>query len=107
MLAQCSKRWATIRVTLCQCRVFDVWLSPGDTQRLIHVAGSLGSPHPPSLPQLTSRGVLCNIEGRSWLRYLSSKIANFVLLKAYFWPWQLKALQIHIIYTSLVCNTTE
>ena len=76
-------------------------------ERLIHVAGSLGSPQPPSLPQLTSRGVLCNIEVRSWLRYLSSTISNFVLLKVDFWPWQLKALQIHIIYTFVVCNTTE
>ena len=71
------------------------------------MAGSLGSPHPPSLLQLTSRGVLCNIEVRSWLRYLSSKILNFVLLKVDIWPWQLKALQIHIIYKFLVCNTTE
>ena len=66
-----------------------------------------GSPHPPCLPQLTSREVLCNIEVRSWLRYLSSKISNFILFKVIFWPWQLKALQIHIIYTFLACNTTE
>ena len=51
-----------------------------------------GSPHPPPLPQLTSRGVLCNIEVRSWLRYISSIISRFVLLKVDFWPWQLKAL---------------
>ena len=72
-------------------------------ERLIHMAPSLGSPH----PQLTSRRVLCNIEVRSWLRYLSSKISIFLLLKVDFWPWQLMALQIHIMYTFLVCNTTE
>ena len=71
------------------------------------MAGSLGSPDPPFLPQMTSRGVLCNIEVRSYLRYLFSKISHFVLLKVDFWPWQLKALQIRIIYTFLVCNATE
>ena len=76
-------------------------------ERLIHVAACLGSPHPPSLSQLTSREALCNIEVGSWLRYISSKISHFVLLNVDFWPWQLKALQIHIIYTFLVCNTTE
>ena len=92
------------RLTLCQCLVFAMGCDQVTPERLIHLALAGQSP---SLPQLTSRGVLCNIEVRSWLRYLSSKISHLVLLKVDFWPWQLKALQIHIIYTFLVCNTTE
>ena len=42
----------------------------------------------PSLPHLTQPVMLRNITIRSWLRYLSQKIANFVLLKLDFWTLQ-------------------
>ena len=41
-------------------------------------------PHP-SLPHLSQRVMLRSITIRSWERYLSLKIANFVLLKLDFW----------------------
>ena len=61
----------------------DSWVGVHECQQ--SVAGGLPTfPHP-SLPYLTQPVLLPNITIRSWLRYLSPKIANFVLLKLDFW----------------------
>ena len=61
----------------------DSWVGVHECQQ--SVAGGLATfPHP-SLPHLTQPNMLRNITIRSWLRYLSPKIANFVLLKLDFW----------------------
>ena len=64
----------------------DSWVGVHECQQ--SVAGGLATfPHP-SLPHLTQRNMLRNLTIRSWLRYLSPKIANFVLLKLDFWTRQ-------------------
>ena len=61
----------------------DSWVGVHECQQ--SVAGGLATfPHP-SLPHLTQPVMLHNKTIRSWLRYLSPKIANFVLLKLDFW----------------------
>ena len=52
------------------------------------VAGGLATISHPSLPHLKQPVMLRNITIRSWLRYLSPKIANFVLLKLDLWTRQ-------------------
>ena len=82
MLGQRFRWWVIIKLALCQRLVFAV--------QLLHmklkgksVAGE--GITAPSLPPLTSTKlpstVLCNIQLRSWLRHLSSKISTFVILK--------------------------
>ena len=58
----------------------DSWIGVHECQQ--SVAGGLATlSHP-------SRVMIRNITIRSWLRYLSPKIANFVLLKLDFWTRQ-------------------
>ena len=46
--------------------------------------------------------MLRNITIRSWLRYLSPKIANFVLLKLDFWTRQCKEMNSLLIILSCI-----
>ena len=64
----------------------DSWVGVHECQQ--SVPGGLATFSHPSLPHLTQPVMLCNITIRSWLRYLSPKIANFVLLKLDFWTRQ-------------------
>ena len=64
----------------------DSWVGAHECQQ--SVSGGLATFSHPSLPYLTQRVMLSNITIRSWLRYLSPKIANFVLLKLAFWTRQ-------------------
>ena len=64
----------------------DSWVGVHECQQ--SDAGGLSTYSHPSLPHLTQRVMLRNITIRSWLRYLSPKIANFVLLKLDFWTRQ-------------------
>ena len=60
----------------------DSWVGVHEFQQ--SVEGGLATISHPSLPHLTQPVMLRNITIRSWLRYLSPKIANFVLLKLNF-----------------------
>ena len=64
----------------------DSWVGVYECQQ--SVEGVLTTFCHPSLPHLTQPVMLRNITFRSWLRYLSPKIANFVLLKLDFWTRQ-------------------
>ena len=64
----------------------DSWVGVHECQQ--SVAGGLVTFSHPFLPHLTQPVMLRNITIRSWLRYLSQKIANFVLLKLDFWTRQ-------------------
>ena len=64
----------------------DSWVGVHECQQ--SVAGGLTTFSHPSLPHLTQPCMLRNITIRSWLRYLSPKNANFVLLKLDFWTRQ-------------------
>ena len=63
----------------------DSWVGVHECQQ--SVAGGLATFSHPSLPHLT-QPCYVNITIRSWLRYLSPKIENFVLLKLDFWTRQ-------------------
>ena len=64
----------------------DSWVGVHECQQ--SVVGGLATFSHPSLPHLTQRCYVTNITFRSWPRYLSPKIANFVLLKLDFWTRQ-------------------
>ena len=64
----------------------DSWVGVHERQQFVR-EGSPLSPTPLCLTEHNSV-MLRNITIRSWLRYLSPKISNFVLLKIDFWPRQ-------------------